>query len=154
MRKPEQIESAGLAGKGQRAPSPCLLCGKCCQALSLEQTKSSLRILARQEQLRLERNPGHRHRQEMMRLIRDVGFILRHFRRLSRQKALSINPLLAGEAFRGRYFYTCKQLDPKGACLSHELRPYVCEGYPWYYGSPDRGALFVLPCGYERELEA
>jgi hypothetical protein len=30
----------------------------------------------------------------------------------------------------------------------------VCEGYPWYHGSPRRDALIHMPCGYEIDLQA
>jgi len=133
-------------------PSPCRRCGGCCRAISIDFYKRELRELARREADRLARESAHRHRREIERLLRDVAFIDRHFRRVSRRHAVALNPALAAPDYDGRRFYTCDQLDDRGRCLRHAERPYVCEGYPWYLGSPSAAALVCTPCGYEAVL--
>ncbi len=134
--------------------SPCLGCGACCRAISLEQSKSELQQLTRAERERLQRRPDHPHAGEMRRLIRDVAFIRLHFWRISRAEAIARNPALVSEDFDGRCFYRCDVLQADGRCGLHAERPYVCEGYPWYGGSPRLDALVVSPCGYEAEALA
>ncbi|MFH1808375.1 MAG: YkgJ family cysteine cluster protein [Pseudomonadota bacterium] len=135
-------------------PSPCLRCGRCCEALSLDFSKAQLREMAVREQRRLRREPGHSHAADMRRLVSDVAFIQKHFRRVSRQRAADINPTFSSREFDGRFFYICDALDSEGRCSRHAERPYLCEGYPWYRDHPRIDALVVYPCGYERDLVA
>lgn len=132
--------------------SPCLRCGRCCEALSLDFSKRALRELAAREARRLRREPGHRHAADMRRLIADVAFVQAHFHRIARERAAAINPTFTSAEFDGRYFYTCDALGPDGCCQLHAGRPYLCEGYPWYREPPRPDALVVYPCGYERDL--
>ena len=135
------------------ARSRCNLCGCCCRVVSIDFTKRELAELSRRERARLERSPEGRHRGEIERLARDVDFILRHFRRVSRARANVLNPVFRDREYDGRRFYTCDQLGDDGRCQSHEQRPYLCEGYPWYLGGPRHGALVCSPCGYQADLE-
>ncbi len=124
------------------------MCGQCCRALSLDQSPEELRALAERESARLARPT--RHRDDIERLLRDVAFILEHFEPIRREEAVAINAGLADVG--DRWFYRCDALTPDGACSRHAERPFVCEGYPWYHGSPDPALLVYRPCGYESDV--
>jgi len=132
--------------------SPCRRCGHCCRVVSLDHTKVELRALAIHEEQRLRRDPDHPHRSDIERLLRDVRFIGRHFHRISRRRAVEINPVMAEPEFDGRSFYLCRALGSGGSCRHHEARPFLCEGYPWYGGRPRAGALVTPRCGYAAEV--
>jgi Fe-S-cluster containining protein len=117
----------------------------------MDYNKRELLQLARGELAFLQRNPHSHQADEIRRLARDIAFILKYFRRISRKKAIEINGLLDGTGFDGRAFYRCILLADNGLCREHSQRPFVCIGYPWYYGTPHEDALFVSPCGYERD---
>jgi Fe-S-cluster containining protein len=134
--------------------SPCRRCGACCRAISLDFSLEDLARLAADEQARLARHPGSPHRREIERLIADVAFLRAHFRPIDRAQAVARNPHLAHADFADRHFFLCDLLDADGSCREHAARPFVCEGYPFYLGQPDRRALVHSPCGYESALDA
>ena len=130
---------------------PCLRCGHCCRAVSLDFGKDELVALARKESQVLQRNPHTPHRLQIERLLSDVQFISDHFREIDRQSAIALNSGL--ESVEGRRFFVCDALGADGLCTTHSRRPYVCEGYPWYYGAPNPELLIHRPCGYESDIK-
>lgn len=134
--------------------SSCRACGLCCKAISLDHSKTELTALAAQEAQHLRRHPHTHQRADIERLLRDVDFIDRHFHAIDRSQALALNPGLADPELADRCFYICDCLDERGRCRQHNTRPYLCEGYPWYRGTPNPLLLVVRPCGYEEDLQA
>lgn len=132
--------------------SPCDGCGRCCRAVSLDYSKRDLVAIAAREKARLDRDPHSPQRADIERLVRDVRFVQRWFRRLSRAEAITRQPALASSEYDGRAFYRCLALDADGRCTRHAERPFLCEGYPWYGSAPSSRLLVVRPCGYEREV--
>jgi Fe-S-cluster containining protein len=135
------------------SPGKCNCCGQCCRALSIDYSKVELKRQLEYDLELLGRHPDHRHREQILLFKHDVEFILKYWQRISREKALSINPALAGRGTEERYFFCCSCLGDDGSCAQHLDRPQVCRGYPWYGQLPRPDALFALPCGYEIDLE-
>lgn len=134
-------------------PGECNCCGKCCRALSIDYSKQELQRQLEYDLELLQRRPDHRHREQILQFEHDVEFIVKYWRRISREQALDVNPELAGRGTDERFFFRCDCLSDDGKCTVHLDRPQVCRGYPWYGQLPRPEALFAHPCGYEVDLE-
>lgn len=113
----------------------CNKCGKCCQAIVLTFTK---------KEVKSKRGP-------------DVAFILKNWKRISKEKAIEINPYLKNwlnikcKFGRSMYFYKCLKYDPKSKlCLVHDKRPNVCSGYPIYKRGTvsEKETFYTEKCGF------
>ncbi len=78
----------------------------------------------------------------------DMAFAAVHWHPLTRQEAMQRNPLYVRSLAESAHLYWCDQLGADGLCQSHETRPTVCRGYPWY-DRPVRNMPLPDPdCGY------
>lgn len=116
----------------------CNQCGMCCRAVCLQYTKTEIATTDLDENRNL---------------------ILYHWKRISRKKALEINPYLLGlmnEYWEGSvklYWYSCTYIQEDNTCSIHDKRPPICKGYPWY-GHDPKGLEFLYGenCGYRIDL--
>jgi len=82
----------------------------------------------------------------------DMQFAAVHWQPLTRAQAMERNPFYVARLDEKAHLYWCDQLGPDGLCLSHENRPLVCRGYPWYDQPPRNMALPDPGCGYGIDL--
>ena len=127
----------GRLHSGRRAVNLCNQCGACCRVLTLEQSAEEVHAIAA-----LTRVLG---------IPSDHQFAAEHWQPLTREEATQRNPFYVSRLPETAYFYSCDQLGPDGRCMSHDTRPLVCRGYPWY-GQPVRDMPLADPlCGYVYE---
>ena len=88
----------------------CRQCGDCCDPILLRATKREIRV---------------------DRSLEGDEFILRHWRRISKQAAFVKRPVLAASHYPGRCYYVCDCFDPMTRrCAAHDLRPPICRAFP------------------------
>lgn len=108
----------------------CVRCGECCDPILLRATKREIRA---------------------DRSLEGDEFILRHWRRISKDEAFHKRPILRESHDRGRFYYTCDQFDQQSRrCLAHAERPPICRAFPNHLrveGRPLRLRSFPN-CGY------
>jgi Fe-S-cluster containining protein len=78
----------------------------------------------------------------------DAVFAATHWHALTREEAMQRNPFYVSQLRPDAHLYHCDQLGDDGRCLTHEERPLVCRGYPWYGQAPRAMALPHPDCGY------
>lgn len=112
----------------------CRQCGMCCKAIAMSYSKKE--IAATWSEI-------------------NGAFIIKNWKRISREQALEYNPNLASlmveyaEEKNKTYWYTCKMLDKNNRCSIHSTRPPICSGYPWYEQEVDsKTYLYGEDCGY------
>ncbi len=121
----------------QSEGAACARCGLCCRAIGVRfAPREVLRHVL--SHVAAGQDPG------------DWAFFLAHWQPLGRKKAAVINPRMRDGARQRDHFYTCDQFDPQtNVCLSHERRPDICRGFPWYGRTPNTTALGSHPrCSY------
>jgi hypothetical protein len=92
------------------APLACRLCGDCCDPILLRSTK---------RQIRVDRS------------LEGDEFILRHWRRISKEDAFRKRPILRASHYRGRCYYVCDRFDViTRRCIAHGARPPICRAFP------------------------
>lgn len=79
----------------------------------------------------------------------DYTFAAEHWRPLTREQALELNPFYTLRLPADAHLYSCDQLGPDNLCRAHDRRPSVCRGYPWYDQAPRAMPLADPECGYE-----
>ena len=114
----------------------CLLCGTCCDPILLRSTKRAIRA---------------------DRSLEGDEFILRHWRRISKQEAFNKRPILRESHYPGRCYYMCDRFDATTRrCLAHEKRPPICRAFPSNLRVERRPLrLRSFPdCGYNGTIES
>lgn len=115
-------------------PGDCNRCGACCRVLTVEQSPEEIQAIAL-----LTRVLG---------IPSDMTFAAEHWHRLERAEALQRNPFYVSRLAPSAHLYWCDQLGADGLCMSHDSRPLVCRGYPWYDQAPRQMPLPDTDCGY------
>lgn len=111
----------------------CNHCGMCCRTICLRYSKKEMKRADYSE---------------------ERAFILKHWKRISRKKALELNPYLRTlieEYIKGGvtlYWYSCEYLGNDSLCTNYENRLPVCSGYPFYGNEPNNEFLYGENCGY------
>ena len=129
-------------GKNQAANScmgECNMCGACCRVILLEQSPEEVQGMAGIT--------------SVLGIPSDYTFVAKHWRPLTREEAMQRNPFYTQRLPENSHLYTCDQLGPEGQCLSHESRPFVCRGYPWYDQAPKHMPLADPDCSYKVDLD-
>ena len=116
----------------------CNQCGMCCRAICLRYSKKEMKRADYSD---------------------ERAFIIKHWKSISREKALKLNPYLHAlieEYIKGGvrlYWYTCDYLGKDNLCTNYENRLPVCKGYP-FYGHDPKGQEFLYGenCGYKVDL--
>ena len=114
----------------------CRQCGACCCAVAMLFSKKDIRE-------HWNNDSGNK------------AFVLKHWKRISKEQAVKNNPHVASimeEYRRGNqkvYWYACK-LQVDNRCSIHSERPSICEGYPWYGKKPTpKEFLYGANCGFK-----
>lgn len=118
----------------------CKKCGTCCRAIPLRIDLT--RYYLGDYKANLE-------------LVSDGEIIIPNWVPISRDKAIEINPRLAGSA-DVVFFYTCRLIDEQtNECMIHfsNCKPHACLGFPWYGRSPDICLTCADDCGYNDDYE-
>jgi Fe-S-cluster containining protein len=118
----------------------CNKCGACCRVLTVEQSPQEIRSIAALT--------------SVLGIPSDMQFAAQHWHALTRDEAMQRNPFYVSRLPEDAHLYWCDQLGPDGLCMSHETRPLVCRGYPWYGEAPRHMALADPDCGYKQDLKA
>jgi Fe-S-cluster containining protein len=88
----------------------CTRCGACCDPVVLRATKSEIR--------------GDRQ-------FASDEFILRYWRRVSKEEAFRRRPILRRFHAPGRYYYDCVWFDRETRlCTARAFRPPICRAFP------------------------
>jgi Fe-S-cluster containining protein len=88
----------------------CRRCGDCCDPILLRATKREIRA---------------------DRSLEGDEFILRHWRRVSKDEAFRKRPLLRASHYTGRCYYVCDRFNPTTRlCEAHDARPPICRAFP------------------------
>lgn len=91
-------------------PMACLRCGACCDPVVL---RASKRLIRSEQQYASDE------------------FILRHWRRVSKEEAFRRRPILRQFHVPGRFYYDCRWFDRiTRLCTAHALRPPICRAFP------------------------
>ena len=109
-----------------RFPGECNRCGECCRVILTGIPKSQFAVSGSETN------------------AESAAFIMKHWRRISRQEAVRRVPSFdtAGEL----YVYECDALDREtNRCSVYEDRPPVCSGWPHYHAKR-RTTLNVGQC--------
>ena len=104
----------------------CLQCGSCCRVISLDHSLDDLAALAAAEEQRLNEQPFHPHREDVLRLTKDVAFIRRHFAPTSYEVARSTQKDMSSD---------CAMHTTSGHSWSDPSNPAV-GGYYYYLVRP------------------
>jgi Fe-S-cluster containining protein len=116
----------------------CNGCGACCKVLVLEQSPEDIRRMAA-----LTRVLG---------IPSDHVFAAEHWRPITREEAMRLNPFYASRLSPEAHLYSCDKVGGDGRCTVYEERPLVCRGYPWY-GQPAKALKLADPdCSYKADL--
>jgi len=88
----------------------CRPCGDCCDPILLRSTK---------RQIRADRS------------LEGDEYILRHWRRISKESAFRKRPILRESRHQGRFYYLCDAFDSATRrCQAHDVRPPICRAFP------------------------
>lgn len=126
----------------------CTMCGKCCEAITLNASKHEVRK-ARKSQTGANRDT--------------CELIIKSWKRISQKQAYRINPymkivdarLKVKDWKHAPFYYSCQNYDKETRmCKIHDHRPPICSGYPWYGGNPSvTEELYSEDCGYKIDRE-
>ena len=112
----------------------CTGCGACCRVIVLDAAPREVQQMAA-----LTRVLG---------IPSDHVFAAEHWRPLTREEAMRLNPFYTARLAPDAHLYSCDRLGADGRCTVYEERPLVCRGYPWY-DRPARDMPLADPdCGY------
>jgi Fe-S-cluster containining protein len=65
------------------------------------------------------------------RSIEGDEFILRHWKRISKEAAFQKRPILRESHYTGRFYYVCERFDQEARrCGAHDDRPPICRAFP------------------------
>ncbi len=82
----------------------------------------------------------------------DMIFAAEHWHPLTRPEAMQRNPFYVSRLPANANLYWCDQLGGDGLCMSHDTRPLVCRGYPWYDRPVREMPLADPDCGYVYDI--
>ncbi|MBI3782082.1 MAG: YkgJ family cysteine cluster protein [Deltaproteobacteria bacterium] len=116
----------------------CNKCGACCRVLTVEQAPQEIQAIASVTKL--------------LGIPSDMIFAAQHWHPLSREEARQRNPFYVERLPADANLYWCDQLGSDGLCMSHQTRPLVCRGYPWYDQPVRDMALADQDCGYALDI--
>jgi len=116
----------------------CKMCGMCCKVILLKRAKTEIR--------KMDGN------------VRNKEVILKHWKCISRAKAIELNKYLKLALDKSKtkyYYYTCLLLGADNKCTIHDSKPPVCERFPLYDNYTDeltlaeaKKRLVSKECGY------
>lgn len=112
----------------------CNQCGMCCRVIKLEQSPEEVKAMALLT--------------GVLGIPSDNTFAAEHWRPLTREEAMRINPFYVSQLPDTAHFYSCDRLGEDGRCRAHDVRPLVCRGYPWYDRPPRVMPVPDPQCGY------
>lgn len=117
----------------------CKMCGSCCRAIHLEANMTP-------EFLKAQSASGNE----------DARFILKNWQQIDVKQVFRLrSDLDFSELFRAMdagTWWLCTLLDPgTNKCRSHDARPDVCKGFPFYGKLPHYFTPYTYACGYYRD---